>query len=92
VVLNHRFVRDFKLYPWDQIEGFLLGEGTASVPEEYSDRKLIPVRLVIYTDRGDSYRAWVKLTVRREEQGRGRELVHEQVQPKTARAEKAMMA
>jgi hypothetical protein len=84
---NHRFVRDFKPYPGDRVEGFLLGEGPASVPDEYQDRKLIPVEP--YTGGGDSYRVWLKLILRREGNGSSRS-ISQQVQPKMVRAEEAM--
>jgi hypothetical protein len=90
VVLNHCLVRDFKLYPEDRIEGLLLGEGTASVPDEYQERMLIPMQLFIYTGRGDSYRAWLKLAVRRRGQGRSSESIDKKMQPGSVRAEKVM--
>jgi hypothetical protein len=87
-VLNDLFVRDFKLHRGCTIEGFPLGEGTASVPDEYQDRMLIPVQLVVFTGRCEPYRAWLKLTVRREGQRRIKDAVDKQVQPKTVRTGK----
>ena len=66
VVLNHLLVRDFKLYPGDVIEGFLLGEGAASVPEEFRDRTKVPMQLVVYSGRGKSYSERMELVVSRE--------------------------
>ena len=66
VVLNHLLVRDFKLYPGHVIEGFLLGEGTASVPEEFSDRTKVPMELVVYSGCGKSYSGWMEVVVSRE--------------------------
>jgi hypothetical protein len=68
VVLNHLFVRDLRVYPKARIEGLLLGEGAASVPDEFQERNLIPVVLVVYAGRSGPYRAWMKLTLRREGQ------------------------
>src|SRR6266852_3304299 len=82
IVLNHRFTRGFKLYPEEQIEGFLLGEGTASIPDDYPNRALIPVQLVIYDGNDRSHRAWLKLTLYRDGQRRNRELAGKQLQPK----------
>jgi hypothetical protein len=65
VVLNHLLVRDFKLYPGDAIHGFLFGEGAASVPEEFSDRRRVPMQLVIYSGGGKSYSRWMELVVSR---------------------------
>ena len=90
VVLNHNLVRDFKMYPKDRIEGFLLGEGTTSVPAEYPDRKLILAELVVYTGGANPYRAWLKLILRREGEGRSRKSVDKHVQSKTVRTAKAM--
>jgi hypothetical protein len=55
VVLNHRFGRNSELHPDEQIEGLLLGEGTVSVPNEYPDRKLIPMQLEAVAQPGTSY-------------------------------------
>ena len=65
VVLNHLLVRGFKLYPGDVIYGLLLGEGTASVPEEFSDRTKVPMELVVYSGRGKQYSGSMKLVVNR---------------------------
>jgi hypothetical protein len=85
VVLNHHFGRDSKLHPGVGIEGLLLGEGRASVPDEYRDRMLVPARLIVFTGKGDSYGAWMKLAVMREGQPRRRKSVGEEVQGRTAR-------
>jgi hypothetical protein len=68
VVLNHRFRRGSKLYPEDVVEGFLLGEGTSSVPQEYSDRVPVPIQLVVFTGEGKSYGSWMNLSLSREGQ------------------------
>ena len=65
VILNHRFGRNFRLYSGDVIEGFLLGEGTTSVPEEFSDRRKVPMQLVVYLRDGKSYSGWMELVVSR---------------------------
>lgn len=48
------------------------------------------MELVDYTGRDDSYRAWLKLAVRREGQRKASESADKQMQPKTMRAAKAM--
>lgn len=76
VVLNHRFTRDFKLYPRDRAEGSLFGVGGASVPDEYQELMSIPVQLIIYTGRDDSNSNCLKLVLRREEQRKSDESVN----------------
>ena len=61
LVLNHILTRDFRLYPGDIIEGYLLGEGTAPVPLDYTNRMLIPMQLVVFVSSGESYGTWVKV-------------------------------
>lgn len=89
-VLNHRFGRNSALLPGDEIEGFLLGEGTMSIPTHYADREVIPMQLVVCAGGRDSYGAWLKLAVSRERQRPTNELGEEQRQTKTLRAEKAI--
>ncbi len=87
-VLNHRFGHHSKLYPDEWLEGLLLGEGTASVPDEYPDRKLVPMRLTIFAGGANSYSVWLKLAVRREEQRKSGGSVDKDVRSTSARAEK----
>jgi len=65
-VLNHRFGRDFKLYPKDVVEGFLFGEGTSPVPDEYSDRMPVPMQLVVFAGKGERFEVWANLMLSRE--------------------------
>ena len=67
-VLNHKFGRGFELQPDQQIEGFLLGAGTSSLPNDYGDRDIVPVQLVVSTGRGHLFGSWLKLSVDREVQ------------------------
>jgi hypothetical protein len=85
VVLNHRFGRDLELYPGDSIEGFLLGVGTASVPDTYPNYMRVPARLTVFTGKCDSYGAWVELALMREEQPRRRKSAGKEVQRRTVR-------
>ena len=73
VIVNHRFGRDFKLDPGEEIEGLLLGEGTTAVPEHYPDGKLVPVELTVFAARREAYGAWIDLLLCREKQRSSRQ-------------------
>jgi hypothetical protein len=88
VVLNHHFGRDSKFYPGDRIEGLLMGEGTALVPANYPDRTLVPMRLIVFTSRGERFGSWVSLSVRRKELGSVQGAAGKQAHPKTTQNEK----
>jgi hypothetical protein len=88
VILNHRFGRGCKLYPRESIEGLLIGQGTASVPDEYADRMLIPARIFVFGSGNESYGAWMKLRVSREGQRRWQKSAGGQVSAETGRTMK----
>jgi hypothetical protein len=66
IVINHRLTHDFRLYPGDLISGFLLGEGEAAVPVNFSHRMKVPVELVIFASNRESYNSWMELMIYRD--------------------------
>ena len=81
VVLNHRFGRDFKLFPGDVCEGLLLGQSSSTVPDDYPDRAKIPMQLLVFAGRGEVFGSWVMLGLDREEKVTTRKPAGQQVQP-----------
>jgi hypothetical protein len=71
VVLNHQFGRDFRLHPGQQTLGFLLGSGTAPVPDDWHDGMLITLKVTIFTGRADSYEAFVTASLNRKKESIG---------------------
>jgi hypothetical protein len=54
-ILNHRFGPNGKLFPGDQLDGFLLGIGVEPIPDQYINRALFEARLWIFDGRNHRY-------------------------------------
>lgn len=80
-VLNHRLTHNFTFYPGDAVEGFLLGEGLASVPAEFSDRILVPMQILCWEGSHESYGAWLRVGVSRAKPPRAAEFPRRQRSP-----------
>lgn len=65
VVLNHHVGSAGQLNPGESLEGLLLGRGEAPVPDEFRDRQLLTMKLLILDRRGCQYSSRLKLYVSR---------------------------
>jgi hypothetical protein len=70
VVLNHYIGGAGQLNPGASIEGLLLGMGESPIPDEYRDRQLLPMRLLVLDRRGRQYASHLKLYVSRRSRNR----------------------
>jgi hypothetical protein len=70
VVLNHYIGGAGQLNPGASIEGLLLGMGESPIPDEYRDRQLLPMRLLVLDRGGRQYASHLKLHVSRRSRNR----------------------
>jgi hypothetical protein len=62
-VLNHRLGSKGKLFPGDCLEGFLLGVGDSTIPENYRNGQRISRKWTVFDGRGIRYHKIIKLTI-----------------------------
>ena len=61
--LNHYLQPGQILRPRKRLEGFLLGQGAALVPLEYSVRDSVLAEVMVHTEEDDTYSSWITLCV-----------------------------